>query len=274
MNWISFQFSSLRWLMISSIMDLLIHITSTSKLILQQFIMVNKKFLPRKISIISIILLTISYLLILLKLIDKAVLENYHIAETFKVLKNPNCDIFEYLSSEEYRIVRKRIIEGILHTDMEAHARNLTLLKNKLEALDIKKGLNLNKLIDSNDVNYVFENQQLILGYALHSCDISGNTKDIKISLKWKDLIFEEFFAQGDIEKKAGSSVTILCDRETTKINHSQIGFINYIVKPTFDLLLNIFPEVYPLMNNLKINLRNFQKLVKQEDEKQGSTNK
>lgn len=195
-------------------------------------------------------------------------LENYHVAETFKIIKNNNNNIFELLSSEEYRVARRRIIEGILHTDMEAHSRNYTLLKNKLDALEIKKGLNLNKLLENSDINTVFDNQQQILGYSLHACDISGNTKDWRISNKWKDLLFEEFFAQGDFERKADVTISMLCDRNTTKINSSQIGFINYVVKPTFELLMNIFPEVYPLMNNLKLNLRNFQKLAREEDDR------
>jgi hypothetical protein len=200
-------------------------------------------------------------------ILDKSVLENYHVAETFKVLKNPKFNIFENLESEEYRIARRRIIDGILHTDMENHSRNLSSLKNKLDTFDIRKGVNLNRLIETDNLNNIFENQQHILGFSLHSCDISGSAKPTKICLEWRNLLFKEFFVQGDTEKKAGMTASILCDRETTKINHSQIGFINFIVKPTFDLLLNIFPEVFPLMNNIKVNLRMFQKISKEEEE-------
>jgi len=150
---------------------------------------------------------------------------------------------------------------------MEAHSRNHTVLKNKMDACEIKKGLNLNKLFKYTDINTAFENQQLILGYSLHACDIGGNTKETKICYKWRDLLFDEFFAQGDNEKKEGYPISMLCDRNTTKINHSQIGFINFVIKPTFELLVNIFPEVYPLINNLRINLRNFQRMAKEEDD-------
>ena len=92
-------------------------------------------------------------------------LENYHVAETFKLIKNPVTNIFENLESEEYRIVRRRMIEGILHTDMEAHSKNYSHLKNKLETLDIKKGVNLNKLFETNNVNNIFDNQKELLGY-------------------------------------------------------------------------------------------------------------
>jgi len=151
---------------------------------------------------------------------------------------------------------------------MEAHSRNYAYLKNKLDMFEIKKGINLNKFLVNTDINTIFDNQQHVLGYSLHACDISGNTKETKISNKWKDLLFEEFFAQGEIERKEGVPISILCDRNSSKINHSQVGFINFVVKPTFELLMNIFPEIYPLLNNLKINLRNLQKLAKEDDER------
>ena len=129
-------------------------------------------------------------------------------------------------------------------------------------------GVNLNKLTNTGDINKTFENQQDILGYCLHACDISSAAKDTKICHKWRDLVFLEFFNQGDLEKKNGLNTSILCDRDTTKINTSQIGFINFIAKPTFDLLFNIFPEIYPYLNNINLNLRIFQKLSKEDEEK------
>lgn len=198
--------------------------------------------------------------------IDSSVLESYHIAETFKVLKNPKNNIFEDLKSEEYRIIRKRIIEGILHTDMHSHSKHLLRLKNKLESLNINKGKNLNKFIEGENMNIIFDNQQQVLGFTLHSCDISTASKESKICLEWRDLLFKEFFHQGDIEKKHGFTPSMLCDRVTTKIHESQIGFISFLVKPTFELLLDIFPEIYTLMSNIKKNLRMFQKLAAEEE--------
>ena len=49
-----------------------------------------------------------------------------------------------------------------------------------------------------------------------------------KIYDEWVDLVFIEFFNQGDVEKKYNLPVTILCDRDTTDTVNSQIGFINF----------------------------------------------
>jgi len=192
-------------------------------------------------------------------------MENYHIAETFKLLKKNDLNIFDKFSLEEYRTARRRIIELILHTDMEFHSGDLANLKKRVESFEIKKGLNINKLIENKNLIEVFENQQQILGFALHVSDISNPAKKNEICVKWRDLIFLEFFNQGDKEKSLNLKPSILCDRETTNINSSQIYFISFIVKPSFDLLVNIFPEISPLIDYIKINLRKYEKICSKE---------
>lgn len=199
-------------------------------------------------------------------------MENYHVAETFKILKIDKFNILENFSLEEYRTARRRMIELILHTDMEFHSSDLEIIKSKMESYEIKKGLNLNKLVsEKKDLLEVFENQQKILGFALHNADISNVAKETKICHKWRDLIFIEFFNQGDKEKSLNLKPSILCDRETTNVNSSQIYFISVIVKPSFDLLVNIFPEISPLLDYIKINLRNYQIICKKEEEEKNN---
>jgi hypothetical protein len=53
----------------------------------------------------------------------------------------------------------------------------------------------------------------------------------------------EEFFQQGDKEKAAGMEVSPMCDREVGTKHDSQIGFINFIVKPAFESWMRLLPE-------------------------------
>ena len=82
------------------------------------------------------------------------------------------------------------------------------------------------------------------MGFALHAADISNVAKETKIYHKWRDLICKEFFAQGDLKKSLDLVPSILYDRETTYVNKSQNGFISFIVKPSFDLLVKVLPEI------------------------------
>jgi GTP-binding protein EngB required for normal cell division len=52
---------------------------------------------------------------------DKSVLENHHSAATFEIMKEDGYDIFSCLNKEDFKIVRRHIIEIIISTDMAFH---------------------------------------------------------------------------------------------------------------------------------------------------------
>ena len=61
---------------------------------------------------------------IAMKYNDISVLENFHIAQTFKLLSIDEYNILKNFKPEEYRILRRRMIEGILATDMALKPQN------------------------------------------------------------------------------------------------------------------------------------------------------
>ena len=138
-----------------------------------------------------------------------------------------------------------------------------------METFDIKKGKNLGKLIFQDNVNKTFENQQIALNAFLHAADISAPSKDFKIAEKWKTRVYEEFFNQGDKEKEMGVNVSLLCDRQTTNVNKSQVGFINFIVLPLFEAVADFEPKSVVFCDNLKANLKKYQSFVNEEEAKE-----
>lgn len=70
----------------------------------------------------------------------------------------------------------------------------------------------------------------------------------------WAFKILSEFFQQGDKERSQGIDITILCDRKTTNIAKSQIGFIDFVVFPYFDALVKIFPQMEFTTKNMTEN--------------------
>jgi hypothetical protein len=42
-----------------------------------------------------------------------------------------------------------------------------------------------------------------------------------------------------------GLDITMLCDRKTTNVARSQIGFIDFMVLPYFDAIASILPGMY-----------------------------
>ena len=200
---------------------------------------------------------------------DISVLENYHICSSFKILSKDETNILVNFKDEEYRIFRKIMIQGILSTDMANHQKILSNVKAKISEFEIKNGLNFNKIFI--DENKLFDNQQIMLNMFLHCSDISNPAKPNRISLIWTQKVYAEFFKQGDLEKEKGLNVSLLCDRDTTDINKAMIGFINFVVKPTFEILVNIIPECNGYLYNIKHNLFFYENTSLKKEEKKNN---
>ena len=91
--------------------------------------------------------------------------------------------------------------------------------------------------------------------FLLHLSDISGAAKPELMFQKWADLVFEEFFAQGDIEKSLGMDISPLCDRHSVDLPKSQIDYINYVILPSFIVLQSLIPTVHNVILQIKKNL-------------------
>ena len=57
-------------------------------------------------------------------------------------------------------------------------------------------------------------------------------------------MLFEEFFAQGDLEKQIDLPISMLCDRSTTNVAGAQPGFINFVTMPFFKALGQVLPGI------------------------------
>ena len=208
---------------------------------------------------------------------DTSVLEMYHLAQTFKELKHDEYNIFKNFSPEEYRICRRRMIDGILATDMANHQKVLSGAKTLAETFNIKKGKNFENIFneqkDNKSMVKLFDTQQTMLNMIIHTADISNPGKPDKISGEWTKRVYDEFFVQGDMEKKLNITVSMFCDRETTNVNKAMIGFISFVVGPTIDTLTNLIPEVYDYTEYCRNNLRKH-KIGAKNDEKREAAEK
>jgi hypothetical protein len=161
------------------------------------------------------------------------------------------------------------MIDSILSTDMANHQKVLSAIKIKMETYDIKNGKNLEKIFEDNqeeDLGKLFENQQCVLNIIIHASDISNPAKPDKISNEWTKRVYEEFFIQGDLEKKKGLTVSMFCDRDTTNINKAMIGFINFVVLPSITIVVNLVWEVKIYRDYCKYNLKKHQNGLKKDE--------
>ncbi len=191
---------------------------------------------------------------------DISCLENYHASKLFRTIRNPDTDIFETLSVQDYKTIRKRMIGNILATDMVNHGKIMTVIKSRI-SINLSENKKKFELLSGNEKTK-FEEQQSLFDFLIHSADLAHNTKLFDISLKWVQLLSEEFWLQGDKEKSMNLPVSFLCDRDTYNVPKSQVGFIKAFIIPTYECLVNVFPTLQYSLDNAKINLKKWQKLV------------
>ena len=203
---------------------------------------------------------------------DSSCLENFHLAKLFTTIRKNETNIFEKLSSQDYKKIRKRMISEILATDMAIHGKVLNNIRSKIpdyllqERNDKEENNNNIKkfelISDINNEETTNEEKQALFDYFIHSADLGHNTKIFDISLKWVELLSNEFWLQGDKERKMNLNISFLCDRDTTNVPKSQVGFIGGFIIPTYNYLVVMFPTLSYTIENAKNNLNRWQKLA------------
>ena len=138
-------------------------------------------------------------------------LENYHLAESFRLMTQVGSaeknNWAVNMDREGFKRVRHIIIQTVLTTDMTKHFFELGHLTSRImdEEFDPKEP----------------KDKELFIKFMFHLADISNPTKPWKLCRLWCDLLFVEFFAQGDLEKMHGFPVSQFFDRQTTNIAKS-----------------------------------------------------
>ncbi|XP_074550081.1 dual specificity calcium/calmodulin-dependent 3',5'-cyclic nucleotide phosphodiesterase 1A [Halichoeres trimaculatus] len=157
---------------------------------------------------------------------DRAVLENHHVSAAYRLLQDDEeMNIFSSLSKDDWRELRNLVVEMVLATDMSCHFQQIKAMKSLLqqpEVIDKPKALSL----------------------LLHTADISHPAKRWELHHTWTSSLLEEFFRQGDKEAELGLPFSPLCDRNSTMVAQSQIGFIDFIVEPTFTVLTEMIEKI------------------------------
>ncbi|CAF0791962.1 unnamed protein product [Rotaria sp. Silwood1] len=156
---------------------------------------------------------------------DRAVLENHHVSAAFRLMRQDEYNIISEFTSEEYKNFRHIVIEMVLATDMSCH---FTQLKTMRSLLSMPENIEKAKA----------------LALILHCADISHPGKPWDIHHTWTQSLMEEFFKQGEKEKDLGLPCSPLCDRDNTLVAESQIGFIQYIVEPSFIVVGDMLEKV------------------------------
>jgi hypothetical protein len=180
---------------------------------------------------------------------DRSVLETHHCSRSITLLSEVDNDILSGLTEQQYSELWKLMISSILATDMSLHFS----LLGTFESLVVKE----KSWTASNP-----EHRKLMANMLLKCADISNVVKPFHIAKRWAEVLCTEFFMQGDIEKAKGLDISPLMDRDTVIMPQMQLGFINSICVPIFSLLCNFLTELGPLLETLRDNIAEWNKIL------------
>ena len=170
---------------------------------------------------------------------------------------------------------RNLIEQSILWTDITRHKDQLKIMSSvvpeALGALSSARGqdgkekpigavegdLGLRGKVSST----LADDTRVLLGaFFLHAADINNPGRDWATCERWAGLVMNEFFSQGDLEKKLKLPVSMLCDRDKVKVPFAQIGFGKFVIRDLYQLLKQISPTAGSyLLNNFEENQKKWQ---------------
>lgn len=158
---------------------------------------------------------------------EGSVMERHHFAQSMCILNTEGCNILENLNKADYTRCLDLIRDNILATDLAHHIRIYPEMQTMAEG-----GLS------PTNLHHHYLTNCLIMT----ASDLSDQTKDWLNSKKIAELVYTEFFSQGDLEKAMGNKPVEMMDREKACIPSLQIPFYNDIVIPVFSVLAKIDP--------------------------------
>ncbi|KAG5336271.1 PDE7B phosphodiesterase, partial [Acromyrmex heyeri] len=182
---------------------------------------------------------------------NTSVLENHHWRSAIGCLLESG--VSAQLPADVRPELQRHISSLILATDITRQQEFLTRFRDYLSnnSLEMKRE----------------EDRHFILQIALKCADISNPCRPWDISRKWSYKVCEEFFRQGDYERRLNLPVTPLCDRHTTSIPKIQAGFFKHVVTPLYVEWHRFLGDglSVSLMEYLKMNQKKWESLINQE---------
>lgn len=190
---------------------------------------------------------------------DMSVLEHHHCALAFELFQDPKSNVFLDVPSVLRKAVRKSIINLVLSTDMTTHFA----LSDELNDCVTRHFSSLATIREMESVVLPDKDRMVILRSILHASDISNPAKAWQTSKKWSDLVVEEFFAQGDLEKQKDLPVSMNMDRTKSFQDEISLSFSDYIASPFFLTLLKVFPKLGKAVRYLESNRKQWNSIMR-----------
>merc|ERR1719183_2097971 len=136
------------------------------------------------------------------------------------MLMDPECNFLIQWEQSRVDQFRQLLIKVTLSMDISNHFQNLSILNTKLSSDSYPS-------VDSP------EDMLVLMSTSLRCADLSWACKGVhSIFTRRAEKFMDEMFAQGDIEKQVGVSVSSFSDRDLVTPQKAQLAYLLVIVAP------------------------------------------
>ncbi|CAG8493570.1 12724_t:CDS:10 [Ambispora leptoticha] len=178
---------------------------------------------------------------------DRSVLESFHAMALFQIMQKHGF-IYGPICGVDYSEFRKIVVHAILATDMSLHHEYVAKMKETTKNLE----QNL------NPSSAELDKERLTIIEALIKCaDISNTARPYDIAASWTKVLLEEFWCQGDLEKKLRLPVGPINGRDISQPD-IQIEFIEQVAMPLFQSSQELIPEMNFCLGHLESNRKHW----------------
>ncbi|KAF9986224.1 High affinity cAMP-specific and IBMX-insensitive 3',5'-cyclic phosphodiesterase 9A [Mortierella antarctica] len=122
------------------------------------------------------------------------------------------------------------------------------------DSIDSTSSSTPQSICSRSPADFTPEQRQNLCNCLLHAADISNAVKPWTVCKRWSDLVVQEFFRQGDIEKAQGLPVSPNMDRNQHNQPQISLGFGDFVVQPYFEAFIDLLPDASPVLASLANN--------------------
>ncbi|XP_050425718.1 dual 3',5'-cyclic-AMP and -GMP phosphodiesterase 11-like isoform X2 [Adelges cooleyi] len=178
----------------------------------------------------------------LAQLYSTSTMEHHHFDQCLMILNSQGNQILGNLSPDEYTRIIQVLEDAILATDLAVYFR--------------KRGTFL-ELVRTGMYDWTREeDRELLRAMLMTVCDLAAITKPWDIEKRVAELVTNEFFEQGDIERRNFNitPIDIMNREKEDQLPMMQVGFIDSICLPIYQAIADLSEKLEPLIEGVRQN--------------------
>merc|ERR1719330_1846456 len=195
---------------------------------------------------------------------DKSPMENMHAYIFFTTMLGKGNTFLQVNNESQWKNFRRKVITAILSTDIAHHFGFVDKLQSRVARKDTNPFMEDAK-IEKDKGNVSKEDRILLLEAFMHTADLTHNFKPFNVHKIGLTALEDEWFLQGDEERKRGMPISPNFDRTKDTAATCQSFFLGSMVRPLLVCFHHFMAQEYAdnLLLNLDTNKKCWEKAIK-----------